>query len=50
VEEFLRARGATGYQVTVTPYAEEHHGLADFYDKFGFAGEGRLILYKRLQS
>jgi GNAT superfamily N-acetyltransferase len=50
VEEFLRSIGATGYQVTVTPFAEEHHGLADFYDKLGFAGEGRLIRYKRLQA
>jgi GNAT superfamily N-acetyltransferase len=27
VERFLKERGATGYQVTVTPFAEEAHGL-----------------------
>ena len=48
VEEFLKERGATGYQVTVTPFAEEAHGLQGYYLKLGFASEGRLILYKRL--
>lgn len=50
IEDFLAARGATGYQVTVTPFAEAHHGLGSFYRKLGFDGEGRLILYKRLSS
>jgi len=48
VEVLLRERGATGYQVTVTPYAEETHGLQSYYRKLGFSSEGRLILYKRL--
>lgn len=48
VEAFLKERGATGYQVTVTPFAEEAHGLQFYYRKLGFASEGRLILYKRL--
>ena len=48
VEAFLKERGATGYQVTVTPFAEEAHGLQGYYRKLGFASEGRLILYKRL--
>jgi GNAT superfamily N-acetyltransferase len=48
VEAFLKERGAKGYQVTVTPYAEEAHGLQDYYRKLGFSSEGRLILYKRL--
>lgn len=48
VEAFLKERGAAGYQVTVTPYAEEAHGLQGYYRKLGFASEGRLILYKRL--
>ena len=48
VEAFLKERGATGYQVTVTPFAEEAHGLQGYYRKLGFASEGRLILYKKL--
>jgi GNAT superfamily N-acetyltransferase len=47
-EALLKAKGATGYQVTVTPFAEEHHALGRFYEKLGFESEGRLILYKRL--
>jgi len=47
IENFLKERGAAGYQVTVTPYAEEAHGLQGYYRKLGFASEGRLILYKR---
>lgn len=47
-EAFLRTKGAAGYQVTVTPFAEEHHALGKFYEKLGFESEGRLILYKRL--
>jgi len=48
VEAFLTERGAAGYQVTVTPYAEDAHGLQAYYRKLGFSSEGRLILYKRL--
>jgi len=47
-EALLRTKGAVGYQVTVTPFAEEHHALGKFYEKLGFESEGRLILYKRL--
>jgi GNAT superfamily N-acetyltransferase len=49
VEDFLRAKGAAGYQVTVTPFAQEHHDLKKFYDKLGFENEGRLILYRALK-
>lgn len=48
VEDFLRSKEATCYQVTVTPYAREHHGLTAFYESLGFAPEGRLILCKHL--
>lgn len=48
VEGFLRAKGAFGYQVTVTPYAEEHHAMRKFYSKLGFEDEGRVLLYKSL--
>lgn len=48
VEAFLRERGATGYQVTVTPHASHTHGLEAYYAKLGFGSEGRLILYKSL--
>jgi GNAT superfamily N-acetyltransferase len=47
VEEFLKAHDAVGCQVTVTPYARTAHGMRDFYRKFGFAEEGREILYRR---
>ena len=47
-EDILRRRGAKGYQVTVTPFAEEHHDLKNFYTNLGFASEGRLILWKSL--
>jgi GNAT superfamily N-acetyltransferase len=49
IERFLRGRGASGYQVTVTPYAQEHHELTRFYNKIGFSSEGRLILFKNLK-
>lgn len=48
VEDFLKSRGATFYQVTVTPYAQEAHDLRSFYDRLGFENEGRLILLKKL--
>ncbi|MBI2717371.1 MAG: GNAT family N-acetyltransferase [Rhizobiales bacterium] len=47
-ETFLRRHGASGYQVTVTPYASEAHDLASYYARLGFAGEGRIILRKLL--
>jgi GNAT superfamily N-acetyltransferase len=49
VEKFLSSRGASGYQVTVTPYARRAHALQHFYAKLGFGNEGREILYKRLR-
>ncbi len=48
IEDFLKDRGASFYQVTVTPYAQEAHDLRAFYDRLGFASEGRLILAKRI--
>jgi GNAT superfamily N-acetyltransferase len=47
-EAHLRARGAAGYQVTVTPSGESSHGLRRFYQTLGFAEEGRSILYRKL--
>lgn len=49
VEKFLSSRGASGYQVTVTPYARRAHALQHFYAKLGFGAEGREILYKHLR-
>ena len=48
VEDWLRARGVAGYQVTVTPDGEDHHGLRTYYRKLGFTGDGRLLLFKDL--
>jgi GNAT superfamily N-acetyltransferase len=48
IEAFLRSREATGYQVTVTPYASDTHDLTKYYQRLGFESEGRLILRKRL--
>jgi GNAT superfamily N-acetyltransferase len=48
IETWLREKGATGYQVTVTPYAERHHGLATFYGSLGFLNEGRQLMFKPL--
>jgi GNAT superfamily N-acetyltransferase len=48
IEDFLKSRGASFYQVTVTPYAQEAHDLKTFYDRLGFDSEGRLILAKKL--
>ena len=44
VEGFLRERDASGYQVTVTPYTERHHGLTEYYLSRGFIDEGRRIM------
>jgi GNAT superfamily N-acetyltransferase len=49
IEGFLLKRGASGYQVTVTPYAQQQHDLTKFYKKIGFSSEGRLILFKQLR-
>lgn len=48
IELFLKARGASFYQVTVTPYARDAHDLGKFYEGLGFGSEGRLILAKML--
>jgi GNAT superfamily N-acetyltransferase len=48
VETLLAGRGASGYQVTVTPFGQEQHDLRAYYAKLGFSGEGRLILRKRI--
>ena len=48
IENLLAERGASGYQVTVTPFAQEHHDLRAYYAKLGFTGEGRLILRKTI--
>jgi GNAT superfamily N-acetyltransferase len=47
VETYLKRRGAGGYQVTVTPHAAEQ-GLANLYQRLGFASEGRAIYFKVL--
>jgi GNAT superfamily N-acetyltransferase len=48
IESFLKGKGAAGYQVTVTPYAETHHELTAFYRALGFEAGGRQLLYKHL--
>ncbi len=48
IEDFLRRRGATTYQITLTPYAQDTHDLKAFYASLGFATEGRLILAKKI--
>ena len=48
IESFLRERGASSYQVTVTPAGQAHHDLRAFYSALGFAGEGRFILRKHI--
>lgn len=48
VEAFLKNKNASGYQVTVTPFAAEQHDLAKFYARMGFDDEGRVILVKVL--
>ncbi|HEY7763380.1 MAG TPA: GNAT family N-acetyltransferase [Aestuariivirgaceae bacterium] len=50
VESFLRLRGATGYQVTVTPHARRTYELEKLYIRLGFAAEGREILFRELAS
>ena len=48
MESFLIDRGATTYQITLTPYAQDAHDLRAFYARLGFESEGRLILAKKL--
>lgn len=48
IESFLIDRGATTYQITLTPYAQDAHDLKTFYARLGFGNEGRLILAKKL--
>jgi GNAT superfamily N-acetyltransferase len=48
IETLLAARGASGYQVTVTPFGQDHHDLRAYYAKLGFGTDGRLILRKPL--
>lgn len=48
-EGWLRAMGAAGYQVTVTPHGADAE-LRRFYLGLGFSAEGRELLYKRLRS
>lgn len=48
IEDWLRSNGVKGYQVTVTPEGEEHHGLQAYYRTLGFSGDGRLLLFKEL--
>ncbi|MFL5259675.1 MAG: GNAT family N-acetyltransferase, partial [Hyphomicrobiales bacterium] len=36
IETFLAERGASGYQVTVTPVGQANHDLRSFYAKLGF--------------
>jgi GNAT superfamily N-acetyltransferase len=48
IEDLLKERGATSYQITLTPYAQDAHDLKAFYSGLGFANEGRLILAKKL--
>lgn len=48
IEGFLAERGATIYQITLTPYAQDAHDLRKFYERLGFESEGRLILAKKL--
>ncbi len=50
VEDFLREKGAAGLAVTLTPHALRERGLADYYQRMGFANEGRLILWRDLKT
>lgn len=48
IESFLTEHGATIYQITLTPYAQDAHDLKAFYARLGFESEGRLILAKKV--
>jgi len=45
-EDYLRAKGAFGYQVSVTPEGESAHGIGKFYRAPGFEDDGRRLLYR----
>ncbi len=49
VEDVLRSKGASGYQVTLTAHASEHHDLRSYYLSLGFESEGRNLLYRTLR-
>ena len=49
-EEFLGEKGAAGLAVTLTPHALKERGLADYYQRMGFANEGRMILWRDLKT
>jgi GNAT superfamily N-acetyltransferase len=49
VEDYLRSKGAAGYQVTLTTHASEHHDLKSYYLSLGFESEGRNLLYRTLR-
>jgi GNAT superfamily N-acetyltransferase len=48
LEAFARDKGASGYQVTVTAFAQDAHDLQAYYRTLGFASEGRTIFFKAL--
>jgi GNAT superfamily N-acetyltransferase len=48
IETFLAERGASGYQVTVTSFGQQHNDLRSYYAKLGFGADGRLILRKEI--
>jgi aminoglycoside 6'-N-acetyltransferase I len=48
VAQFVRMRGGTGCQITLTPHSREARNLLPFYVKMGFEQGGREILYRQL--
>ena len=46
VEDYIRAKGAFGYQVSVTPEGESAQGIGEFYRAPGFEDDGRRLLYR----
>jgi GNAT superfamily N-acetyltransferase len=46
VEDYLRAKGAFGYQVSVTPEGESTQKIGEFYRAPGFEDDGRRLLYR----
>ena len=49
IEDFLRSRKIEGYAVSITPFSARHHDLERFYERLGFANEGRVIFYRQLK-
>lgn len=45
-EDYLRAKGAFGYQVSVTPEGESAQKIGEFYRAPGFEDDGRRLLYR----